>query len=48
MPGLIEGHGHALKEHGTMFGRVHLAYGITTVRSPGGVPYEAHRRARGD
>ena len=41
MPGLIEGHGHALKEHGTMFGRVHLAYGITTVRSPGGVPYEA-------
>jgi hypothetical protein len=24
-----------------MFGRVHLAYGITTVRSPGGVPYEA-------
>jgi Tol biopolymer transport system component len=41
MPGLIEAHGHALKEHGTMFGRVHLAYGITTVRSPGGVPYEA-------
>jgi Tol biopolymer transport system component len=40
MPGLIEAHGHALKEHGTMFGRVHLAYGITTVRSPGGVPYE--------
>jgi len=41
MPGLIEGHGHAVKEHGTLFGRVHLAYGITTVRSPGGVPYEA-------
>ena len=41
MPGLIEAHGHALKEHGTTFGRVHLAYGITTVRSPGGVPYEA-------
>jgi Tol biopolymer transport system component len=40
MPGLIEGHGHLLKEDGTMFGRVHLAYGITTVRSPGGVPYE--------
>jgi hypothetical protein len=40
MPGLIEGHGHLLKEDGTLFGRVHLAYGITTVRSPGGVPYE--------
>jgi Tol biopolymer transport system component/imidazolonepropionase-like amidohydrolase len=40
MPGLIEGHGHQLKEHGTQFGRVHLAYGITTVRSPGAVPYE--------
>ena len=41
MPGLIEGHGHQLKEAGTLFGRVNLAYGITTVRSPGGVPYEA-------
>ena len=41
MPGLIEGHGHQLKEDGTLFGRAHLAYGITTVRSPGAVPYEA-------
>src|SRR5262249_44663654 len=41
MPGLIEGHGHQLKEDGVLFGRVHLAYGITTVRSPGAVPYEA-------
>jgi imidazolonepropionase-like amidohydrolase len=41
MPGLIEGHGHQLKEAGTMFGRAYLAYGITSVRSPGGVPYEA-------
>jgi hypothetical protein len=40
MPGLIEGHGHQLKEDGLLFGRVHLAYGVTTVRSPGGVPYE--------
>jgi hypothetical protein len=40
MPGLIEGHAHQLKEDGQLFGRVHLAYGITTVRSPGGVPYE--------
>jgi Tol biopolymer transport system component len=41
MPGLIEGHGHQLKEVGLLFGRAHLAYGVTTVRSPGGVPYEA-------
>jgi hypothetical protein len=41
MPGLIEGHGHPHKEHGEGFGRIHLAYGITTVRSPGGHPYEA-------
>jgi hypothetical protein len=40
MPGLIEGHGHQLKEDGILFGRVHLAYGVTTVRSPGAVPYE--------
>jgi len=41
MPGLIEGHGHQYKEDGILFGRVHLAYGVTTVRSPGAVPYEA-------
>jgi Tol biopolymer transport system component len=41
MPGLIEAHGHTHREHGQMFGRIHLAYGITTVRSPGGHPYEA-------
>jgi hypothetical protein len=41
MPGLIEAHGHAHREHGQAFGRVHLAYGITTVRSPGGHPYES-------
>jgi Tol biopolymer transport system component/imidazolonepropionase-like amidohydrolase len=41
MPGLIEGHGHQLKEAGILFGRAYLAYGITTIRSPGGVPYEA-------
>jgi hypothetical protein len=41
MPGLIEGHGHAHREHGQMFGKIHLAYGITTVRSPGGHPYES-------
>jgi imidazolonepropionase-like amidohydrolase len=41
MPGLIEAHGHQHKEHGDLFGRVHLAYGITSVRSPGAHPYEA-------
>jgi hypothetical protein len=41
MPGLIEAHGHTHKEHGEAFGRIHLSYGITTVRSPGGHPYEA-------
>jgi Tol biopolymer transport system component/imidazolonepropionase-like amidohydrolase len=41
MPGLIEGHGHLSKEHGGLFGRAHLAWGITSVRSPGGSPYES-------
>ena len=41
MPGLIEAHGHTHKEHGESFGKIHLAYGITSVRSPGGHPYEA-------
>jgi Tol biopolymer transport system component/imidazolonepropionase-like amidohydrolase len=41
MPGLIEGHGHNLKEHGDLFGRVHLAYGVTGFRDVGGLPYEA-------
>ena len=41
MPGLIEAHGHAHKEHGEAFGKIHLAYGVTTVRSPGGHPYES-------
>jgi cytosine/adenosine deaminase-related metal-dependent hydrolase len=40
MPGLMEGHGHQLKEFGALFGRLYLAYGVTSVRSPGGVPYE--------
>ena len=41
MAGLIESHGHQLKEHGDLFGRVHLAYGITSFRNVGAVPYEA-------
>jgi Tol biopolymer transport system component/imidazolonepropionase-like amidohydrolase len=41
LPGLIEAHGHTHREHGAAFGKIHLAYGITTVRSPGGHPYES-------
>lgn len=38
MPGLIDTHVHLIKEFGAAFGRLCLAYGITTVRSPGNVP----------
>ncbi|HZT77655.1 MAG TPA: LpqB family beta-propeller domain-containing protein [Vicinamibacterales bacterium] len=40
MPGLIEAHGHQFDDHGRLFDRANLAYGVTTVRSPGGNPYE--------
>lgn len=38
MPGLIDSHVHLIKEYGARFGRLYLAYGITSVRSPGNVP----------
>jgi len=41
MPGLIEAHGHYIDTNGSLYGRLLLAYGITTVRSPGGKPPEA-------
>lgn len=41
MPGLIEWHSHLQPDFGETGGRAHLAFGITTVRSPGGIPYEA-------
>ena len=41
MPGLIEFHTHLQKDFGAAHGRAWLAYGITTVRSPGSTPYEA-------
>ena len=41
MPGLIEFHSHLQKDMGEAQGRAWLAFGITTVRSPGGTPYEA-------
>jgi cytosine/adenosine deaminase-related metal-dependent hydrolase len=36
MPGLIEAHGHYIDTNGSLYGRILLSYGITTVRSPGG------------
>jgi Tol biopolymer transport system component len=41
MPGLIEFHSHLQKDFGEAQGRAWLAFGITTVRSPGSTPYEA-------
>jgi hypothetical protein len=41
MPGLIEFHTHLQKDYGEAQARAWLAFGITTVRSPGGTPYEA-------
>ncbi|HYN06196.1 MAG TPA: amidohydrolase family protein [Vicinamibacterales bacterium] len=41
MPGLTEFHSHLQKDFGEAQGRAWLAFGITTVRSPGNTPYEA-------
>ena len=41
MPGLVEYHSHMQKDLGEAHERVALAFGITTVRSPGSTPYEA-------
>lgn len=41
MPGLMDTHSHLIKEFGATYGRLNLAYGITTVRSPGNVPGDA-------
>ncbi|HEY7232615.1 MAG TPA: amidohydrolase family protein, partial [Gemmatimonadaceae bacterium] len=41
MPGLIEYHSHLQPDLGEAGLRAWLAFGITTVRSPGGMPYEA-------
>jgi Tol biopolymer transport system component len=40
MPGLIEAHSHLQKDYGEAEHRAWLAFGITTVRSPGNTPYE--------
>jgi Tol biopolymer transport system component/imidazolonepropionase-like amidohydrolase len=41
MPGLTEFHSHLQPDFGESQGRAFLAFGITTVRSPGNTPYEA-------
>jgi hypothetical protein len=41
MPGLIEFHTHLQKDLGEASMRAYLSFGVTTVRSPGGTPYEA-------
>ncbi len=41
MPGRTEFHSHLQKDFGAAQGRAWLAFGVTTVRSPGNTPYEA-------
>ena len=41
MPGLIEYHTHLQSDYGGTQHLAWLAFGITTIRSPGGAPYEA-------
>ncbi len=41
MPGMIDFHSHRQSDTGEQQGRSFLAWGVTTVRSPGGFPYEA-------
>ena len=41
MPGLTEFHSHLQPDFGEAQGRAFLAFGVTTVRSPGNTPYEA-------
>jgi Tol biopolymer transport system component len=41
MPGLVEFHSHLQPDFGEAQGRAWLAFGVTTVRSPGNTPYEA-------
>ena len=48
MPGLIEYHSHLQKDFGEAQGRAWLAFGITTVRSPGNTPYEGGGGSRGE
>jgi len=40
LPGLTEFHSHLQPDYGEAQGRAFLAFGITSVRSPGNIPYE--------
>jgi imidazolonepropionase-like amidohydrolase len=40
VPGLIEIHSHLTRAYGDALGRIFLSWGITTVRSPAGDPFE--------
>ncbi len=40
MPGLIETHTHFRRWFGENLGRIWLAYGVTTIRTPSALPYE--------
>ena len=40
IPGLIEIHSHLVKSYGEVLGRLWLSWGITSVRSPAGNPFE--------
>jgi Tol biopolymer transport system component/imidazolonepropionase-like amidohydrolase len=41
MPGMVDFHSHLQPDFGEAQGRAFLAFGVTAVQSPGGVPYEA-------
>ncbi len=47
MPGLIEFHSHLQKDFGEAQGRAWLAFGVTTVRSPGQHAVRSGRGSRG-
>jgi Tol biopolymer transport system component/imidazolonepropionase-like amidohydrolase len=44
IPGLIENHAHHQAHDGEWVGRAWLAYGVTTVVEPGGLPYESREQ----
>ena len=48
MPGLIEFHSHLQKDFGAAQGRAWLAFGITTVRSPGQHAVRSGRGSRSE
>src|SRR4029453_3635158 len=43
LPGLIESHAHHSSNYGERFGRIWLAYGITTVRNPAVAAFEGQQ-----